>query len=178
MSTPAAIRNICAVDLLRTAWKNQPDQEDLAVSSIQVALQIQDFDDAIQTSADLLAKTNNPKTRSQAIKLRAQALNAYLLSDKNQGDYNWNHVKDAFEAELKLPDYEVADAITLADVYRNPNTNIKNDQRDKLVAALLDRVIAERSYRALGLAGSLSLPHQRAENRRTERAPKPTWPER
>src|SRR4051794_23994757 len=133
-----------AVDLLRKAWNNQPDQEDLAVSAIQAALQIQDFDDAIQTSAELLAKTKNPKTQSQAIKLRAEALNAYLLSDKNRGDYNWNHVKEAFEAELKLADYEVADAIVLADVYRNPNTNIKNDQREKMAAALLDRVIKER----------------------------------
>lgn len=138
-----------AVDLLRTAWKNQPDQEDLAVSAIQVALQIQDFDDAIQTSADLLAKTKNPKTRSQTIKLRAEALNAYLLSDKNRGDYNWNHVKDAFEAELKLPDYEVAHAMILADVYRNPNTNIKSDQREKIAAALLDRVVAERANEPL-----------------------------
>jgi exosortase len=119
-----------AVDLLKTAWKNQPEKEDLAVSAVQVAVQIQDFDNAIQIAFDLLAKTKNSQTRSKATKLKAEALHAYLLSDKNRGDYNWSHVKDAFEAELKLPDYDTTHAIVLADVYRNPKTNIKNIERD------------------------------------------------
>lgn len=136
--------NLRAVDLLRTAWKYQPDQEDLALSAIQVAGQIQDFDTSIQTADELLTKTHNPKTQPLALKLRAEALNAYLLSDKNRGNYNWNDVKDAFEKELKLPDYETSHAILLAEAYRNPKTNVKNEQREKLATAVLDRVIAER----------------------------------
>jgi exosortase len=136
--------NLRAVDLLRTAWKNQPGHEDLALSAIQVAGQIQDFDTSIQTADELLTKTHDPKTQSQALKLRAEALNAYLLSDKNRGNYNWNDVKDALEKELKLPDYETSHAILLAEVYRNPKTNIKNEQREKLATAVLDRVVAER----------------------------------
>lgn len=134
-----------AVDLLRTAWQNQPEHEDLAISSIQVAVQIQDFDDAIQTSTDLLAKAKKPsKIHSQATKLHAEALNAYLLSDKNRGDYNWNHVKKAFENAVALPDYEVAHAVILADVYRNPKVDIKSDEREKLASKMLNKVITER----------------------------------
>ncbi len=134
-----------AVDLMHTAWKNQPQNEDLATSAIQIALKIQDFDDAIQLSDEVLLKAKQPETRSQVTKLRAQALYNYLQSDKNRGDYTWNNVKDAFEKELKLPDYDVDDAMSLVDVYRNPATSIKSDQREKLTSALVDRVVAERA---------------------------------
>jgi exosortase len=133
------------VDLLQTAWKNQPEKEDLAVGAVQIAMQIQNFDAAIESSTQLMAKTKDPQTRAQATKLRAEALRAYLLSENKRGDYSWNHVKDALEAAVKLPDYEVTQAMHLADIYRNPNVDMKNDQREKLATALLDRIVKERA---------------------------------
>ena len=168
-----------AVDLLRTAWKNQPEQEDLAVSAIEIAVRIQDFDDAIQTSDDLLAEEQRtPRHKSQATKLRAEALNAYLLSDKNRGDYNWNHVKDAFENELNLPDYEVTHATALVDVYRNPKTNIKNDRSRKTCSRGFDQGHRRARQRAHGLARLASATASAPQNQPEKAKPKPIWPAR
>ena len=73
----------------------------LALGAIRIALQVQDYDDAIQLTDDLLAKAAQPQTLSDATKLHAAALNAYLQSDKNRGNYSWDSVKQAFEAEVK-----------------------------------------------------------------------------
>lgn len=134
-----------ALELLQQAWKNQPQNEDLAISAIETALQIQDFDDAIPLTATLISRSTQPKMRSQAVKLRAEAIYQYLLSDKKSGDYTWNHAKEAFEAELKLPDYEISDALALANIYRNPKTNVPSEQREKLATSLINRVVTERS---------------------------------
>jgi exosortase len=142
---PGYENRLRAVDLLRSAWKNQPQSEDLATSAIEIALEVQDFDDAIQIADELIAKSTQPATRNQAMRLRAEALYKYLQSDKTRGDYSWDNVKEAFEKELKLPDYDVTHAMYLAEVYRNRPISIKSDQRVKLASALLDRVIAERA---------------------------------
>jgi exosortase len=134
-----------AVELMSTAWRNQPKNEDLGLSAIQIALQIQDFDEAIPLSAEMLAKATQPSTRSQATKLRAAALYSYLLSDKNRGDHTWNDVREALEQELKLPDYEVAHAMMLADIYRGRPIAIKSEDREKLAIKLLDRAVTERA---------------------------------
>ncbi len=142
-----------AVDLLQTAWKNQPEKDELAVRAIQTSLQIQDFDGAIKTAIDLRAKSSDPQTQSKARKLYAESLYAYLLSDKNHGDYNWDHVKKAYEEELQHPDYEATHALILADIYRNPKATVKNDQREQLAGDLLDKVVKERAEEPIAWLG-------------------------
>jgi exosortase len=134
-----------AVELMSIAWRNQPKNEDLGLSAIQIALQIQDFDEAIPLSGEMMAKATQPNTRSEATKLHAFALYSYLLSDKNRGDHTWNDVREALEQELKLPDYDVTHTMMLTDIYRGRPIAIKNEQREKLATKLLDRVVTERA---------------------------------
>jgi exosortase len=134
-----------AIELLRDAWKQQPDREDLALNAIQLGLRIQQYNDAAELCDELLAKTNKAETRDAAVKFRAAALYACIQSGDNRGDYTWENVKDAFEIALKLPTYDIGEAVALAEVYREHMTSMEKAERDKLADALMDRVVNERA---------------------------------
>jgi exosortase len=114
-----------AIELLKTAWKNQPEKEDLAISAIELALSHQDYDEAIELCDEVLSAPRQPETKAKVTKLRAESLFSYLQSDKNRGDYSWDNVQQAFEASLKLPNYDVSHAAILADVLRQRITSIE-----------------------------------------------------
>ncbi len=135
-----------AIELLRAAWQQQPKREDLAVGAILLALRNRDHDNAISLCDRLLdpKSASTAKTQVAARKLRANALLAYLQSDVNRGDYTWEHVKDAFEKVLQLPDYDVPQAAILADIYRQRMNSMAQEDREKRANDLMDRVVAER----------------------------------
>ncbi len=136
---------IRAVELLRTAWQQQPEREDLALAAIQLALQLGDHKNTISLCDELLSQTRKADTRNAATKLRAEALLAYLQSDVNRGDYTWDDVKNAFEKSLKLPDYDAVHASILADIYRQRVRSLSKEDREKRADALMDRLVAEHA---------------------------------
>ncbi len=132
------------LELMQNAWKREPERDELALNSIRLCMQLQQPDQAISICDQLLAKSKNPQTIAAATNMRADALLAYVQSDKNRGDYSWEHVRQALDNAVKLPNYDVKYAELLANVYRLRLRSLDKQKREKMADDLMDRAVAER----------------------------------
>jgi len=136
---------IRAIEILKTAWKQQPARNDFALSAIQIASRLQDFETAAEISRELLAQTQDSQTRASATKLLAQSIVNLLRAGEAADDYTWENAKDALENALTLPDYELDHVEELAAIYRDRLETPSVEERAKLADDLMDRIVKERA---------------------------------
>ncbi|MCA9261894.1 MAG: archaeosortase/exosortase family protein, partial [Planctomycetales bacterium] len=131
-----------ALNLFRKAWRLDPTRFDLALHAADLAIEIEQFDDAVKISRLALEEGADGKPRAGLMRDLADALHAQMLWDAPGSDATWSDVREALAKSVAEPDYPLGHAAVLAQLLRDgqrlPAEQIDSDQADALIKKLTD----------------------------------------
>ncbi len=142
-STPAGQRRAMAV--LRKAWETHPDELGFADSLVELAFQLREYDQVIETTEAILAHPlvadpANAAIRRRTARYRAQALYNALNQPDATSAYSWNQVVDALQFARQADPHHVEHAFRLAVLYREqlelPSAEERNLIADQIIEDL------------------------------------------
>ncbi len=149
---------IRAVELLRDAYEADPTRQDLAVQAIDIALQLQDFEGALdllgqlQQSDGTFKETDNIKA-IELVRKRADALLSYMRSPAGlrQAKYTWEDVARSLGQSLESPNYPPSHALALAVVTREHSSTPSEEEREADADAIMNDMVSHHQQSAEAL---------------------------
>ena len=134
-----------SASLCYKAWQKNRHREDLALSSVRMALEAGEYRRALQVSEELLSTTSTEENRQECTLLRAETL---LRSTEGEASHNapsWDQLAEALEATREIPTKKIRYEVELAKLWQEKLLKPDQKTRTQYARNILDGLVAKHT---------------------------------